>query len=497
VFGAAARGGAGTGPASLGCGLVMSLTTIAQRLDQLPWSSWHWRVIFALGITWVLDGLEVTVVGSLGGILQRSDTLALSAAQVGWSGSAYIGGAVIGALVFGRLTDRWGRKRLFIVTLAVYSTATTVTGLAPDFAAFFAFRALTGLGIGGEYAAINSAVDELVPARLRGTVNLALNGTFWLGAALGALLAALLLDPNVIAPRWGWRFMFFTGAVIAVGILFVRRHVPESPRWLATRGRDGQAEQVIAAIEAHVTGHAGSQPPRSAGRPAEHAMPEWGHIVQILAVQYRTRTVVALSLMIAQAFFYNAIFFTYALVLTKFYAVAPEAVWRYLLWFAAGNFLGPLVLGRLFDVIGRRQMIAATYSLAGFGLLAVGYAFTRDWLTAATQTLGWAGIFFVASAAASSAYLTISELFPLEVRAVAIALFYAVGTAAGGFLAPALLATLIATGSRTAVYSGYVLGATLMLVAAAIVLRWGVAAERKPLEEIAAPLLLERERSSS
>jgi MFS family permease len=475
----------------------MSLANIAQRLDRLPWSSWHWRVVCALGITWMLDGLEVTVVGSLGGVLQRSDTLALSAAQVGWSASAYIGGAVLGALIFGRLTDRWGRKRLFLVTLVVYSAATTVTGLAANFASFFVFRALTGLGIGGEYAAINSAVDELVPARLRGTVDLALNGTFWLGAALGAVLAAFLLDPNVVAPRLGWRLMFFTGAVIAVGILFVRRQVPESPRWLATRGRDIQAQHVMEDIEARATNRIGARPALVARPAAELPMPDWGHIVRILAIQYRSRTVVALSLMIAQAFFYNAIFFTYALVLTKFYAVAAESVWRYLLWFAAGNFLGPLVLGRLFDAVGRRQMIAATYSLSGFGLLAVGYAFTRDWLTAESQTLGWAAVFFVASAAASSAYLTISEIFPLEVRAVAISVFYAVGTAAGGFLAPALLAALIATGSRPAVYSGYVLGATLMVVAAAIMLRWGVAAERKPLEEIAAPLMLERQRTSS
>jgi MFS family permease len=473
-----------------------NLTTIAQRLDRLPWSSWHWRVICALGITWMLDGLEVTVVGSLGGVLQRSDTLALSAAQVGWSGSAYIGGAVLGALIFGRLTDRWGRKRLFMVTLAVYSAATTVTGLAPNFAAFFVFRALTGVGIGGEYAAINSAVDELVPARLRGTVDLGINGTFWLGAALGALLAAVLLDPNVVAPRFGWRLMFFMGAVIAVGILFVRRQVPESPRWLATRGRNAQAQHVIADIEARVTGRAGSPLPRAVERAEDHPLPDWGHIAHVLANQYRSRTVLALSLMIAQAFFYNAIFFTYALVLTKFYAVAPESVWRYLLWFAAGNFLGPLVLGRLFDGIGRRPMIAATYSLSGLGLLAVGYAFTRDWLTAETQTLGWAAVFFVASAAASSAYLTVSELFPLEIRAVAISLFYAAGTAAGGFLAPALLATLIGSGSRTAVYSGYVLGAVLMLAAAAIMWRWGVAAERKPLEEIAPPVMLERDRPS-
>jgi MFS family permease len=470
----------------------MSLTTIARRLDRLPWSSWHWRVIGALGITWMLDGLEVTVVGSLGGVLQRDDTLALSAAQVGWSGSAYIGGAVLGALFFGRLTDRWGRKRLFMVTLAVYSTATTITGLAGNYASFFLFRALTGVGIGGEYAAINSAVDELVPARLRGTVDLALNGTFWLGAALGALLGAVLLDPNVVAPRLGWRLMFFMGAVIAVGILFVRRQVPESPRWLATRGRDKQAEHVIAEIEARVAGRKGTRSPPAAALSAEPPMPDWGRIVRVLAVQYRSRTVLALSLMIAQAFFYNAIFFTYALVLTKFYAVAAESVWRYLLWFAAGNFLGPLVLGRLFDDLGRRQMIAATYSLSGLGLLAVGYAFTRGWLTAETQTLGWAAVFFVASAAASAAYLTISELFPLEVRAVAISVFYSVGTAAGGFLAPALLATLIGTGSRAAVYGGYVLGATLMIVAAAVTWRWGVAAERKPLEEIAPPLILER-----
>lgn len=469
---------------------------IPARLDRLPWSGWHWRVAIALGIAWVLDGLEVTLVGSVGAVLERPDTLALTAAQVGWSGSLYISGAVIGALVFGRMADRLGRKKLFLATLAVYMAATLATAFSPGFAFFAACRFLTGLGIGGEYAAINSAIDELIPARVRGRVNLAINGSFWLGAALGAGLSLVLLDPRAFGPVWGWRVCFALGAVLAVAIVLIRRHVPESPRWLATHGRHEEAARVIAAIEAEVERRHGPLPPVAdspavayVGKP----IPALRDVVRLLLRRYRSRSVVTFALMVAQAFFYNAIFFTYALVLTRFQGVAEERVALYIFPFALGNALGPLVLGPLFDRIGRRKMIAVTYVLSGIGLAATGWAFMEGWLDARAQALCWSAVFFLASAAASSAYLTASEIFPLEMRALAISIFYAVGTGTGGFIAPVLFGMLIETGSRGAVAVGYGIGAVLVIVAGCMALRYGVDAERRPLEEVAPPLGTERD----
>jgi MFS family permease len=464
-------------------------TTIPARLDSLPWSRWHWRVVIALGITWLLDGLEVTVVGALSAVLQRADTLALSATQVGWAGSAYIAGAVLGALFFGRLADRLGRKRLFLITLAVYVVATVLTGLTWDFASFAFCRFLTGFGIGGEYAAINSAIDELIPARVRGMVDLGINGTFWVGAALGAGLSLVLLDPAWIGPHLGWRLAFALGAVLGVAILVVRRHLPESPRWLITHGHAGRAEAEVAGIEAAVAAERGPLPAAGGAlaiRMRGHV--PWAEIARLMAFRYRGRAVLGLSLMASQAFFYNSIFFTYGLVLTRFYGVADERIGAYILPFAAANFAGPLVLGWLFDSWGRRAMIALTYALAGLGLLGAGWAFARGALDAAGLTLAWAGIFFVASAAASSAYLTVSEVFPLEIRAVSISIFYAIGTGLGAFLTPALFGALIDTGSRDWLFAGYALAALLMCGAAAVAVAAGVDAERKPLETVAAPL---------
>jgi len=464
-------------------------SAIPARLDGLPWSRWHWRVVIALGITWILDGLEVTVVGSLGPALQRPDTLGLSAAAIGWAGSAYVGGAVIGALWFGRLADQLGRKRLFLVTLAVYVAATVLTAFTFDFTSFLACRFLTGLGIGGEYAAINSAIDELIPARVRGTVDLVINGTFWIGAALGATLSLLLLDPAWIGPEHGWRAAFALGAVLGAAILLVRRNLPESPRWLLTHGRAAEAEAIVAAIEAEVAREHGPQP-----RPARELRLQvrppvsWGEILRLLATRYRSRAALGFTLMATQAFFYNAIFFTYALVLARYYGVAEHQVGYYIFPFAIGNFLGPLVLGRLFDSVGRRIMIALTYAVSGIGLAATGYAFVQGWLGATTQAICWSAIFFVASAAASSAYLTVSEIFPVEMRAVAISIFYAAGTGAGGFAGPALFGMLIETGSRDALFHGYLLAAALMCVAAAVAAVLGVDAERRPLEDVAPPL---------
>ncbi|CAN7577109.1 MFS transporter [Variovorax sp. LjRoot290] len=471
---------------------------IPARLDRLPWSRWHWRVVIALGVAWVLDGLEVTLVGSIGGVLERPDTLGLSAAQIGWSGSLYVGGAVIGALLFGRLTDRLGRKKLFLITLAVYALATLATAFSPDFAFFALCRFLTGLGIGGEYAAINSAIDELIPARVRGRVNLAINGSFWVGAALGAGLSLWLLDPGVLGPVWGWRAGFGLGALLAVAILLVRRNVPESPRWLMAHGRAEEAELIVAGIEAEIVAQQGALPSAS-GRVhyGDRASPGWREVAQVLLSRYPQRSMVALALMISQAFFYNAIFFTYALVLTRFHGVAEGKVALYIFPFALGNVLGPLLLGPLFDHVGRRRMIALTYVLSGVGLALTGWAFMQGWLDARSQALCWSAVFFLASAAASSAYLTVSEVFPLEMRAIAIAIFYAVGTGAGGFVAPVLFGALIETGNRGAVAIGYAIGAALVIVAGLLALRWAVDAERRPLEDVAPPLGLHTDGDTS
>jgi MFS family permease len=458
---------------------------IPARLDRLPWSAWHWRVVIALGVSWLLDGLEVTVVGSLGPALQRPDTLGLSAQQIGWAASAYIGGAVLGALFFGRLADRLGRKKMFLVTLVVYLAATVLTAFTWDIASFAFCRFLTGFGIGGEYAAINSAIDELIPARLRGRVDLAINGTFWIGAAMGAGLSIVLLDPDLIGAQWGWRIAFGLGGVLAFAILLVRRHVPESPRWLMMHGRFDEAEAVVRQIEKEI-GVAPLEAKPLALRPLRSV--PWSTVFHVLAVRYRTRAIFGLTLMASQAFFYNAIFFTYALVLARFYGVPENHVGYYIFPFALGNFLGPLVLGRLFDTVGRRFMIALTYTVSGLGLLATGYAFSQDLLSATAQALAWSGLFFVASAAASSAYLTVSEIFPLEMRAIAISLFYAAGTALGGFIGPPLYGAMIESGSRGALFGAYAFAAILMIVAAAVTWLFGVDAERKPLEEVCAPL---------
>jgi MFS family permease len=470
---------------------MRSHSNVPARLDALPWSRWHWRVVFALGVAWVLDGLEVTIVGSLGSTLERADTLALGAAQIGWAGSVYVAGAVAGALLFGRLADRLGRKRLFLLTLLVYMGATVATAFTQGFAGFALCRFVTGLGIGGEYAAINSAIDELIPARVRGRVNLAINGSFWIGAALGALASLVLLDARVLGPQ-GWRAGFLLGAVLAVAILLVRRQVPESPRWLIAQGRGAEAERIVAEIEQGVRAQGGRTAEVPAGAGVDFAgaghVPSLREVAHVLLRRYPRRSAVVLALMVSQAFFYNAIFFTYALVLTRFYGVDAARIGLYILPFAAGNVLGPLLLGPLFDRIGRRVMITATYALSGLALLVTGAGFLSGLFDAATQTLAWSGVFFLASAAASSAYLTVSEVFPLQMRALSISIFYAVGTGAGGFAAPALFGALIDTGSRANVFVGYAIGAALVILAAAVAWRYALAAEGKPLEQVAPPL---------
>ena len=465
-------------------------TDIPARLERLRWGHFHSLVVIALGITWALDGLEVTLAGAVAGALKDSPSLALSNAQVGLAASFYLAGAVLGALFFGWLTDRLGRKRLFSITLGLYLIATAATALSWDFYSFSLFRFLTGAGIGGEYTAIASAIQEFIPARYRGWTDLVINGSFWIGAAIGAASSVVLLDPTVLAPDFGWRAAFFIGAFLGLSILLLRAWIPESPRWLVTHGRLEEAQAVLADIEDRHRRHSGPLPPLE--HPPVKLRPRrftsLAEVWHTLYRKHRRRTFVGLTLMASQAFFYNAIFFTYALVLTDFYGIPADHVGWYLLPFAIGNFLGPVMLGRLFDTVGRRPMIALTYALSGVLLALTGYLFAIGALSATSQTIAWTMIFFFASAAASSAYLTVSETFPLEVRALAIAFFYAVGTGVGGVVGPGLFGVLIETGSRTSLALGYGLGAAFMLAAAVVAGRYGVAAERKPLEAVARPL---------
>jgi MFS family permease len=464
-------------------------TDIPARLDALPFGRFHLLVIVALGITWILDGLEVTLAGALSGELMHSSGLSLSASQIGMAGSAYLGGAVVGAFFFGWLTDRLGRKKLFSITLAVYLVATAATGLSWNAWSFALFRFLTGAGIGGEYAAINSTIQELIPARLRGWTDLLINGSFWIGAALGAGGSIVLLDPDFIDPAFGWRLAFLVGTTIGLAILVMRRWIPESPRWLMTHGFVKKADAVVDGIEARFAREpeaTTAERPRVRLRMRDHT--PLAEVARVLFITYRQRTLVGLTLMAAQAFFYNAIFFTYALVLTNFYHTPANDIGWYILPFAAGNVLGPILLGRLFDTVGRKVMIASTYAISGILLAGVGYLFSQNLLSASALTAAWMVVFFFASAAASSAYLTVSEIFPLEIRALAIAFFYAVGTGVGGVIGPLLLGTLISTGSRGSVALGYLVGSVLMIGAAAVEALWGVAAERKPLEEVSRPL---------
>ncbi|MCY0388213.1 MFS transporter [Robbsia sp. Bb-Pol-6] len=466
-------------------------TDLPGRLDRLPWSRFHALVVVSLGITWLLDGLEVTLAGAVAGSLKSAASLHFDNADIGIVSSAYLAGAVLGALLFGWLTDRIGRRKLFFATLLLYVGATLATAFSWNLASFVLFRFLTGAGIGGEYTAVNSTIQELTPARVRGWTDLVINGSFWLGAGVGAAGSIVLLDPAVLSVDTGWRVCFLIGGVLGLGILFLRRHLPESPRWLITHGRVDEAREIVESIEARVRGE-GLAMADDAALPQLHLrmrdhtpLREVWHTIFTV---HRQRAVVGLALMAAQAFFYNAIFFTYALVLTDFYRVPSAHVGWYLLPFALGNFLGPVCLGRLFDVVGRRPMIASTYAASGILLTLSGYLFYIGVLDARTQTIAWMVIFFFASSAASAAYLTVSETFPLEIRALAIAAFYAIGTGLGGVAGPALFGWLIDSHRRGNVYAGYLFGSLLMVAAAAIHWRWGIAAEGRSLESVAAPL---------
>jgi MFS family permease len=469
-------------------------TDIPARLDRLPWSRWHWLVVIGLGTVWILDGLQVTIVGSIAGRLtEHGSGLHLSDTQIGLAGSIYIVGACLGALYFGYLTELLGRKRLFMVTLAMFLAASVLTAFSMSFWWFAACRFLTGAAIGGEYSAINSAVDELIPARVRGRVDLTINGSYWIGTAIGGLLSVFLLNNSLFPTDIGWRIAFGFASVMAIGILLVRRHVPESPRWLLVHGRDDQAERIVRAIEEEVQRDT-DQPliePRRRIRIRQRRGVRVREIVQTFIRRYPRRTVLGLALFTGQAFLYNAIFFTYALVLTKFYGVSSGHVGWYILPFAAGNFLGPLLLGPLFDTVGRKPMISLTYILSGVLLAVTAFLFRDGTLTATTQTVAWSVIFFFASAGASAAYLTVSEIFPLETRAIAIAFFYAFGTALGGIIGPTLFGALIQSGRTGDVFWGYIIGAALMAAAGIVEILLGVEAAGRELEDIATPLSAE------
>ena len=471
-------------------------TMIPRRLDRLPWSRWHWLVVVGLGITWILDGFEVTLVGAIASMLTDPDALGLSTQQSASAGTFYLLGAISGALVFGYLTDRYGRKKLFTVTLGIYLVFTVASGLAWDYPSFAVFRFLAGSGIGGEYAAINSAIDELIPARVRGRVALAINGSWWVGTALAAFFSYELLQN--LDESIGWRLGFFLGATLALAIIVIRRFIPESPRWLLTHGRADEAEQVVAEIEARVK-REHPELPEPEGAPIAIEQRErlnFLDIARYVIRNYPQRGLLGLSLMTGQAFLYNAIFFTYTLVLTNFYGVSEKTAPLYLIPFAIGNFLGPLVLGPLFDILGRRVMISSTYIGSGVLLIVTGQLFVHDVLSANGMTVAWCVIFFFGSAGASSAYLSVSELFPLEARAMAISLFYALGTGLSA-LSPTLFGALIESASRSNVNIGYLLGAGLMITAGVIAIFLAVPAERRALEDVASPYTAVRGRGPS
>ena len=464
-------------------------TDIPGRMDRLPWSKWHTRIIVALGTSWLLDGLEVTLVGSLSGILESKNGLSLTDPQVTGAATTYLAGAVVGALLFGHLTDRLGRKKLFLVTLATYSIATICSAFSFNLLSFSIFRFFTGLGIGGEYAAINSAVDELIPMKVRGTVDLLVNATFWVGASVGALASMMLLKGHLVPLHLGWRLAFGIGGSLGFAVLLLRLKVPESPRWLMLRGHEEEANKIVEDIERQVA--QGKELPPPEGEKLELSVRDhtpWGEIFKNMLGENRMRSFLALTLMVGQSFFFNAVFFTYALVVKKFFHVSDEQMPLHLLPFALGSFFGPLTLGRLFDKVGRKPMITATYGIAGLLLAATCWPFAHGMLSAKGLGICFTVIFFVASSAASAAYLTVSEIFPLEIRAFAIAIFYAIGTCLGGVGAPLLFGMLIASGSKAHVAIGYGVGALLMMAGSLCEWTIGVEAAGKSLESVSKPL---------
>jgi len=467
---------------------------VPARLDRLPWSRFHWLIVIGLGTVWILDGLEVTIVGSIASRLTEDGAgLKLTASQIGQAAAFYVGGACLGALFFGQLTDRFGRKKLFLVTLLLYIAATVATAFASSVAYFFAMRFLTGAGIGGEYAAINSAIDELIPARVRGRVDLIINGSYWVGAAIGAIGAIFLLDTNIFAADLGWRLAFAMGAILGLAILLVRRSVPESPRWLFIHGREEEAEAIVERIERDVTEETG-QPlpePRGSIEVQQRKKTPFREIARTAFKTYPHRTILGLALFVGQAFIYNAITFDLGTLFSEFFGVASGSVPFFFAVFAVANFLGPLTLGRLFDTVGRKPMITSTYFGAAVGAVVLGVLLSNGSLTKWSFLAILCATFFLASAGASAAYLTVSEIFPMETRALAIAFFYAVGTAAGGITGPLLFGHLINTGDAGNVAIGFFIGAVVMAIGGIAELLFGVRAEQRSLEGIAEPLAAE------
>src|SRR3954454_21584664 len=478
-------------------------STIPARIDRLPWSPFHTRLVIALGVAWVLDGLEITVASAVTDKLTQPDTLALSSTQAGLIATVYLAGEVVGALFFGRMSDKLGRKKLFIITLAVYLIGSGLTALTLGNNAFwigflYLTRFISGMGIGGEDAAINSAIDELIPARYRGRVDIAVNGTYWAGAILGTLGTFIFL--NVMSPSVGWRLAFLLGPVLGLVIIFVRRHLPESPRWQVMHGRAEEAEQSINFIE-HEVEHGGRQLSRVPDDKAIDLVPaeKIGYVAlaRVLFKEFPSRSAYVSTLMITQSFLYNSIFFTYTLVLGNFYGVSSESAPLFLIAFAVGNLSGPLTIGQLFDTLGRKQMIAGTYIISGVLLAITAFLFRADVLNATTQTIAWCVIFYFASAGASAAYLTVSEIFPQEVRAKAIAVFFAIAQCFGA-LGPVIYGALIGEGeSRTPLFYGYLLGAGVMVLGGLVAAFIGVSAENKSLEDIATPFAARNARRGS
>jgi MFS family permease len=469
-------------------------TDVPARIDRLPWARWHWLVVLGLGAVWILDGLEVTIVGSISSRLtEKGAGLTLTSGQLGLAGTIYVIGACVGALFFGYLTDRLGRKKLFIATLGLYLVATVLTAFSMSPLWFFVCRFFTGAGIGGEYAAINSAIDELIPARVRGTVDLMINGSYWLGTAFGAALSLVLLDESLFPANVGWRLAFGIGAVLGLGILLVRRNVPESPRWLFIHGREQQAERLVDGIERDVERETGEElePVDQTLTIRQRDTIGFFTIAKTVFTIYPRRTVLGLSLFIGQAFIYNAVTFNFVNIMSKYYGTSSSSGPVYLIPFAIGNFLGPVLLGRLFDTVGRRTMIAGCYITSGVLFAVMAVLFQGGHLTTATQVIAFVVIFFFASAGASAAYLTVSEIFPMETRAMAIAFFYAVGTGIGGAIGPVLYGSLIDPAHPGKLAVGFFIAAGLMAAAGIVEAVLGVPAEQKSLEEIAEPLTAE------
>lgn len=472
-------------PGTPGDQTVRSL--IPARLDRLPWARFHWLVVLGLGVSWILDGIEIQLVSASG----FKDTLGMTSEDVGFTGTVYLIGQVVGALVFGRLTDRWGRKKLFILTLAIYLIGSGVAGFAWTPWFLYVWRFVAGLGIGGEYTAINSAIDEMIPAKYRGRVDIAVNGTYWAGAMLGAVGSFFFLNHDLLPENVGWRVAFFIGPVLGLVIIYLRRHIPESPRWMLTHGQAAQAERIVDDVEAGVRAEGVALVPVDDAR-AMIVKPEVsvsvGKLVDVFFRQYPSRTILGITMMVTQSFLYNAIFFTYALVLQNFYHLSASQASLYFFPFAIGNLIGPLLLGPLFDTVGRRRMIFSTYTLAGTVLLVSAYLFKTGLLTAQTHTLLWCLSFFFASAGASSAYLTVSEIFPLEVRGQAISYFFAVSQVVGA-LGPLIFGHLVGDGTaRDPLFWGYVVGSVVMIFGGLVALFLGVDAEGRSLEDVTNPL---------